>query len=80
MAGRVAGRLQQLRLELAGEEFVGIALVDQQRQALRASAISSQASHAFHASRSSPRYAANAFSPHGTCDGATIGENADTLR
>ncbi len=24
--------------------------------------------------------ALNAFSPHGTFDGATIGENADTLR
>jgi hypothetical protein len=34
-AGGVAGGLQQFGRSWLGEEFVGIALVDQQRQALR---------------------------------------------
>ena len=81
MADRGAGVLQQLRSAAASP---GIRRPRPGRSAAAGArariATSSLASHAFHASRSSPRYAANAFCPHGTCVGATIGENADTLR
>ena len=74
------GGLQQFRLQLVGEEFIGIALVHQQGQALDGIGDQRHGIPGLPFIAIIAQVAPSAFSPHGTCEGATIGEKADTLR